>query len=139
MAQGRWGIIHQKYDWLQCRYCGTARPDGGFCEAATCLACGSVQCKRKSECAVCLYGRVPGFYRTGGTPLCGYAKCGKEAVASAPRVRWVCGYHLARPTLAGYGKPKITLADYIAERVAERDDPRPLPYPRPVLFRWMEP
>lgn len=101
------------------------------------MACGTVQCARRSECAVCLYGRIPGFYYSAGKPVCGYAGCGKDAVAKAPRVKWVCKDHLDRPTLSGYGQPKIPLSLYIAERVADRDGPRRMPYTRTVKFVWM--
>lgn len=133
LMKGRWGIEHRTYAWQQCRYCGAAGNDH---PPAKCLACGSIQCQRDSRCSICLYGVVSGFSLGYPRPVCGYAHCGKEPIARAPRVRWVCTDHLSRPSLTIAGQ-RISLTDYIGQRVDERNGTRRSPYPRIARFIWM--
>lgn len=63
-----------------------------------CKACGTPQCwtngLARGTCGVCYVGLLDKF--SGHNKPCGYAHCGKEAVALAPRVGRVCRDHLKR-------------------------------------------
>jgi hypothetical protein len=124
----RWVLngFARQYDWAQCRFCGRAQNHD--CAPVACLACGSVQChgngSRDGTCAVCHHGYLPGWSRSESARVCGYAKCGKDAVATAPRVRQVCADHLGRATVTTYAdraRRVVTLVEYIAQRAAHRD------------------
>jgi len=85
--------------------CGEGKTQVVTHTAAACLACGTVQCNSRSECAACFYGWMPGWSR-GRYPdqagrQCGYKSCTKEAVAKAPRVGRVCKDDLRRPKVSG--------------------------------------
>jgi hypothetical protein len=123
----RWGIRLTPYPWAQCRFCGRAtdarQPD---CRPGTCLACGSRQCNsRQGRCIVCLVGIMPDW--SGWRRECGYTGCHEQAVAKAPRVRWVCAEHLDRPK-RWWGGKQISVADDIAHRLAIRDGREPERY-----------
>jgi len=105
-ADARWGVQATRYLYMngQCRYCGehaqgpassvTAHP------LALCLACGTPQCDKQRGCLVCMIGFV-GRVPYGQSTACGYARCGKPAVARAPRVGRVCTHHLIQATSRG--------------------------------------
>jgi hypothetical protein len=120
-GDGRWGVQAVRYDYMngQCRYCGDHC--GGSANSvaahprALCLACGTPQCDRQRDCLVCMIGFV-GRVPYGMSTACGYAKCGKPAVARAPRVGRACAYHLAQAT-----SRRQTLADGIANSVRLRE------------------
>jgi len=77
---------------LACGYFGAL--SGRAHNAITCRACGVTQCEGlRDTCYVCLYGFVLSESRAG---VCGYAGCGKPAVAKAPRVGRCCKDCLGR-------------------------------------------
>lgn len=126
---GRWtyGDVRTYYPWAQCRYCGRAQKRD--CAPVDCPACGSRQCHGNGvTCQVCLYGWLPGWSRIGQETTCGYRGCDAPAVANAPRVQRVCAAHLGRPKVNG-----VTLAAYIAGRVAHRDSGKGW-----ERFRWVD-
>jgi hypothetical protein len=110
---GRWvpigyeGRYHLIRDGVGCLWCGWAGNVGAnqMHDAATCLACGTVQCNSRSECSACFYGWMPGWSRSlypdSKYRQCGYASCTNAAVAKAPRVGRVCRDHLDRPKVNG--------------------------------------
>lgn len=129
-ASARWtyGDVNTHYAWAQCRYCGKAQERD--CTAVDCPACGSRQCHSNGSgngtCQVCHYGWLPGWSRSAYDRECGYRGCSAPAVANAPRVKRVCAAHLDRAKVNG-----VTLAAYIAGRVAHRDSGKGWEH-----FRW---
>ena len=119
---GRWvpydyqNWYHLIRDGVGCLWCGRAGSGNAdqMHSAAACLACGTMQCNSKPECAACFYGWMPGWsrglYVDTSSRQCGYANCTNAAVAKAPRVGRVCKAHLGRPKVNG--RP---LADVIEE------------------------
>jgi len=121
---GRWGRRARSQAPGGCRYCGTSYGQRGDCPPVACPACGSRQCgdNLNDRCTVCVYGLLHPFDTSTGEPLiCGYADCGAPAVAAAPRIGQVCGGHLDRVTLAVQGGWRQSLADWIRDKIAERD------------------
>lgn len=102
-----------------CRYC--LRFQSYDCEPVACMACGSIQCHGNGSgngcCSVCFYGYLPKWGRNAVERVCGYVRCGNEAVARGSRVGPVCFDHMAR---AKADKTR-TYAEYIAHRIAYRD------------------
>lgn len=126
---GRWGDLWfiERRRGVGCRYCGKGGPDGDH-RPTTCRACGMRVCVRPSECPVCFVGLLDGVaYVLGSGPVCGYAKCGKPAVAKAPRVRFVCADHLDRPKdwRAGERVPLGVIVRGRAERTRTGGRPEP--------------
>jgi hypothetical protein len=122
---GRWGRkLKVTPRSGECRYCGSGYGQRGDCPPATCLACGSRQCGHgfAERCVVCHHGLLNPFDTLTGEPLiCGYSGCEAPAVAEAPRVGRVCGGHLDRVTLAAKGTWRKSLAEWVQEKIAERD------------------
>jgi len=105
---------------MPCSYCGThwgGYPNG--CPVATCLACDTPQCLGnglgRGTCGVCYLGLLPGW--SGSNRGCGYKGCHDRAIAMAPRMGHVCASHALR---AKHSRTE-TVAEYIVQRLAERD------------------
>ena len=119
---GRWGRKHSPVPG-GCQYCGTACGQRD-CPPVMCLACGSRQCggTHGGRCIVCSGGLLHPFDPLTGAPLlCGYADCQAPAVSAAPRIGRVCGGHLDRVTLRAQGTWRQSLANWIQDKIAERD------------------
>jgi hypothetical protein len=117
LETARWAYGDRRaYPWSQCRFCGRAADRN--CEPVACMLCGTVQCKSRTECLICLYGWLPGWYRGGTSEAkqCGYSGCTDEAVTKAPRVKRACAGHVGRVKVNG-----TSLVDYVAERLKHRD------------------
>lgn len=103
------------YDFSTCLLCGDAygiaQGEHKAHRPSRCRACGTLQCwtngLARGQCAVCYVGLLDAF----ADRTCGYAGCGKQAVAAAPRVRYACKDHLER----------ARLNTSIAEAIANRD------------------
>lgn len=111
-----------------CRWCGTAwgQPNARReCEHTTCLACGSGQCMGnglgRGQCGICLIGLLPGW--SGTNRQCGYKGCPEKAIAACDRVGFCCRKHTTRATNGRLyeSKKPITVAEYIAARLADRE------------------
>jgi hypothetical protein len=107
----------RRCDWPQCRYCGRAQNQ--VCPVVVCPLCGSRQCRSHSECAVCLYGWLPGWAR-GSEVSCGYEGCDGPAVARAPGVGRVCKGDVGRVRVRLQGR-SVPLDEFVAEQLAQRD------------------
>lgn len=119
---------HSEPKW--CRWCGTgygiaqSRPPYE-CAHTTCLACGSGQCMGnglgRGQCGICLIGLLPGW--SGTNRQCGYKGCPEKAIAACDRVGFCCRKHTTRATNGRLyeSKKPITVAEYIAARLADRE------------------
>src|SRR4051812_34490156 len=121
-SAGRWIYGGHRYpythSWPHCRFCGRAATRD--CPPAACMLCGTVQCHGNSECKVCYHGYLPGWSRLSDARICGKKACEQDAVSKAPRVGQVCAEH-ATTTKVRIGSRSLTLAEYAAERVTDRD------------------
>lgn len=132
---GRWAYsgphASRSYPWPQCRFCGRAQTHD--CPPATCQLFGSVVCHGSgAECPVCHYGYLPGWSRSTDERVCGRKHCTAAAVAKAPRVRRVCADHARQTVLRLHGGRRLTLAEYVAQRLAHRDSGKGWKH-----WRWM--
>ncbi|HZN77940.1 MAG TPA: hypothetical protein VFC00_40535 [Micromonosporaceae bacterium] len=132
---GRWvyGGAHatRDYPWPHCRFCGRAQDHD--CPPASCQLCGSVVCRDDdADCRICHYGYIPGWWRPDPARVCSRTNCTAAAVAKAPRVRQVCADHARLTVLWLHGGRRLTLTEYVAERLAHRDSGRGWEH-----WRWM--
>ena len=108
-------VLHDAHCLVCGIYYGICNGEPRAHTVSKCLACGTEQCwthgLARGHCAVCYHGLLDAF--RGHT--CGYAHCGRPAVAAAPRVRYVCQKHLGRVKLSGTTLDKL-IQGYLAER-----------------------
>jgi len=111
------------YEHSTCKLCGSAygvgANDKGKHRQATCLACGTVQCDGclNHSCGVCLVGLLS---RT--DLVCGYKNCGRQAIARAPRVQYVCLRHAKTcQQYKTFDKRVLMVWDVIQEALSTRD------------------
>lgn len=113
------------YDFSTCLLCGDAY---GICKGehkahppSLCAACGTPQCwtngMSRGQCGICFIGLLDRF----SGHKCGYAKCGKDAIAAAPRVKYVCADHAKTAKSNNNIVKNQTIAEYIQAQLAERD------------------
>jgi hypothetical protein len=123
LEHGRWGYKRDYSSPGVCRYCSAGGPDGDH-QRTVCRACNMPSCLYPRTCRICQVGYLDGvsYGLYGDDRHCGYKSCGNEAVAEAPRVKRVCGDHLARVTHKRAGRT-VSLADDITERVAMLGQP----------------
>jgi hypothetical protein len=114
------------YEDSHCLLCGT---NYGICSGehrahppTNCLACDTPQCwtngMSRGQCSVCYVGLLPRFSRH----KCGYAKCGKDAIAAAPRVKYVCADHAKTAKSNNRVIKNQTIAQYVKAQLIENRD-----------------
>jgi hypothetical protein len=114
------------YPDSHCLLCGT---NYGICTGehrahmpTECAACGTPQCWTngisRGQCSVCYVGLLSRF----GGRRCGYAKCGKDAIAAAPRVKYVCADHAQIAKANNRVVKDQTIAQYVQAQIVDNRD-----------------
>lgn len=115
------------YPDAHCLLCGN---NYGICKGehrahppTKCAACGTPQCwtngMSRGQCSVCYIGLLDQRF---GSRKCGYKNCGKEAIAAAPRVKYVCVDHAQTTKTNNRVIKDQTIAQYVQAQIVENRD-----------------
>lgn len=72
----------------------------------------------RGQCSVCYVGLLKRF----GGHKCGYRGCSQDAIAAAPRVKYVCAVHAQTAKSNNRVIKNQTIAEYVQAQIVENRD-----------------